>query len=128
VSLDALAGLMLAYAVLLLVAAWLAERLPAPREGRRATESPWALTEAARFRRGMARVVRVVAVFLILAVLVRLHETVWLWPSLVVLGLVALVEALSVRRTARLTSEPDRVSVEGRPFVRPDGTPPDPPR
>lgn len=89
---DTLAGLVMAYAVILVTVAWVVECLPTPREGRGGIASPWARVEATRFRRAMARIVRAVAAFLMLAVLVRYRHAVWVWSGLVVLGAVVLAE------------------------------------
>jgi len=95
VSDEPLAALVLAYAVVLAGGSWIAERLPVSSGRRGGRGSPWAREEAVGFRRGMARVVRGVAAFLLFAVLVRSWGTAWAWAALLLLATVAGVDARS---------------------------------
>jgi len=91
----ALGGLLVAYAAALASGSWLAERLP----GTGRFSSPWAREEAARFRKGMARVVRLIAAFLLAAALVRFRETARVaWPALFLLLALAGADVLASRR------------------------------
>jgi NhaP-type Na+/H+ and K+/H+ antiporter len=92
----ALAGLVVAYAAVLAAGSWLAERLPGRRRG---PVSPWAREEAVRFRKGMARVVRLVAAFLLLAVLVRLRDAPAAVPALLLLVALGAADVVAARRT-----------------------------
>jgi len=95
---GALAGLVVAYAAALVAGSWIAERLPVPSGRRGGPGSPWAREEVVRFRKGMARVVRLIAAFLLLAVLVRARATLWFWPALILLaGVAGTTTGLSLR-------------------------------
>jgi hypothetical protein len=94
-----LPGLLLAYAAMLATASWLAERFP-PVSSRRGPVTPWARQEALRFRKGMARVVRLIAAFLLVAVLVRFRATSWAWPAGALLLFLAAADVLASRRGA----------------------------
>jgi hypothetical protein len=100
VSAADLPGLLVAYAAMLAAVSWLAERLPAVASRRRGPVSPWAREEGVRFRKAMARVVRLVAAFLLAAVLVRFRETAWTWPALLLLVTLAGADVLASRRAA----------------------------
>ena len=91
--------LLVAYAAVLAVVSWVAERLPASSR-RRGPASPWARAEALRFRKGMARVVRMIAAFLLVAVLVRFRATPWAWPAGGLLLVLAAADVLAARRAA----------------------------
>jgi len=98
VSEGQLAGVVSVYAGLLVAASWFAERLAASASRRGAdSASPWAGGEALRFRRGMARVVRIIAAFLLVALAVRLRGTGWMLSPLLLLGAVAWVEVAGRR-------------------------------
>jgi hypothetical protein len=99
VSPAPLPALLLAYAALLALVSWVAERLPPLGRGR-APVSPWARDEALRFRKGMARVVRLIAAFLLVAVLVRFRATAWVWPAGALLLALAATDVLAARRAA----------------------------
>jgi hypothetical protein len=94
-----LPGLLVAYAAMLAAASWLAERLPAV-SSRRGPVSPWARAEAVRFRRAMARVVRLIAAFLLSAVLLRFRATAWAWPAGLLLFALGAADVLGSRRAA----------------------------
>jgi hypothetical protein len=100
VSNAELPGVLLAYAAMLATASWVAERLPALSSRRRGPVTPWARDEALRFRKGMARVVRLVAAFLLVAVLVRFRATAWVWPAGGLLLGLAAADVLASRRAA----------------------------
>ncbi len=102
-----LPGLLIAYAALLAAGSWVAERLPAASRRRRAQVSPWALEEAVRFRRGMARVVRVIAAFLLAAVLVRFRSTAWAWPAGLLFIALAAADVVASRRGAAGPTSPE---------------------
>jgi hypothetical protein len=91
--------LLVAYAALLAVVSWVAERLPAFGR-RRGPVSPWAREETARFRKAMARVVRLIAAFVLSAVLVRFRATGWAWPAGLLLLALAAADVLASRRAA----------------------------
>ncbi len=91
--------LLVAYAAMLALGSGAAERLPSV-ASRRRPASAWAREEAVRFRKGMARVVRLIAAFLLVAVLVRFRATAWAWPAGVLLFAVAAVDVLASRRAA----------------------------
>ncbi len=95
-----LPALLLAYATMLAAGSWVAERLPAGSRRRRGPVSPWAREEALRFRKGMARVVRLIAAFLLVAVLVRFRGTAWAWPAGALLLALAATDVLASRRAA----------------------------
>ncbi len=95
-----LPGLLVAYAAMLAAASWLAERLPPVSSRRRGPLSPWAREEALRFRKAMARVVRLIAAFLLLAVLVRFRATAFVWPAGVLLMALAAADVLASRQEA----------------------------
>lgn len=92
--------LLVAYATMLAAASWLAERLPAVSSRRGGPVSPWAREEAVRFRKAMARVVRLIATFLLGAVLVRFRATAWAWPAGLLLLTLAGADLLASRRAA----------------------------
>ena len=95
-----LPGRLVAYAAVLAAASWLAGRLPAVSSRWGAPASPWAREEAVRFRKAMARVVRLIAAFLLLAVLVRFRATAWVWPAGLLLLALAGADILGSRRAA----------------------------
>ena len=96
----ALGQILVAYAAVLASGSWLAERLPATTR-RGAFLSPWAREEVVRFRKGMARVVRLIAAFLLVAVLVRFRETARVvWPAILLLVTLAGTDILGSRRAA----------------------------
>jgi hypothetical protein len=100
VSPAELPGLLLAYAAMLAAGSWVAERLPTGSRRRRGPVTPWAREEAVRFRKGMARVVRLIAAFLLAAVLVRFRATAWAWPAGLLLLALAATDVLASRRAA----------------------------
>jgi hypothetical protein len=95
-----LPALLVAYAAMLAAASWLAERLPAVPSRRRGPVSPWAREETVRFRKAMARVVRLIAAFVLSVVLVRFRATGWAWPSGLLLLYLAAADVLASRRAA----------------------------
>ena len=95
-----LPGVLVAYAAMLATASWLAERLPGAGRRRRGPVTAWAREEALLFRKGMARVVRVIAAFLLVAVLVRFRATAWAWPAGLLLLALAAADILASRRAA----------------------------
>jgi len=101
-----LAGLLVAYAALLGAASWLAERLPAISSRRRGPASPWAREETVRFRKAMARVVRLIAAFVLCAVLLRFRATAWAWPAGLLLLALAVADTLASRRAAAGPTSP----------------------
>jgi hypothetical protein len=108
VSTADLPGILVAYAAMLGVVSWLAERVAAVATRRGGPMSPWAREEAVRFRREMARVVRLVAGFLLAVVLVRFRGTAWAWTAGLLLVPLAGADLLRARRGPQAGPRPGR--------------------
>jgi len=100
VSAADLPGFLVSYAAMLAAASWLNDRLPTEWRRRRGPVTPWARDEAVRFRKGMARVVRLIAAFLLVVVLVRFRATAWAWAAGVLLFALAIADIAASRRAA----------------------------